>query len=88
MANTTSAKKAQRQADRRRVFNTRCRRDMKDAVKEVNSHITAKNASDAQGAMPKVYQAIDKAAKRGTINKNKAARMKSLIAKRLAALSK
>ncbi|MDP2648978.1 MAG: 30S ribosomal protein S20 [Patescibacteria group bacterium] len=88
MANTTSAKKAQRQADRRGVFNTRRRRAMKDAIKEVNLHITAKKASDAQGAMPKVYQAIDKAVKRGTINKNKAARTKSLIAKRLAALSK
>ena len=37
---------------------------------------------------PKLYQAVDKAAKNHTINKNTAARMKSRITKRLAALAK
>lgn len=38
--------------------------------------------------MPKVASMIDKLAKRGTIHKNKAANLKSKLAKRLNALSK
>jgi hypothetical protein len=37
MANTTSAKKAQRVAEKRRVFNARRKKAMKDAVKAVQN---------------------------------------------------
>jgi small subunit ribosomal protein S20 len=88
MANTSSAKKAQRVATRRRVFNLRRKSTMKDAVKNIGKEIVAKNAKAAASMLPTLYQAIDKAAKNGTIKKNTAARMKSRITKRLAALSK
>ncbi len=87
MANTSSAKKAQRVALRRRVFNARRRSAMKSAVKDIGKSIIAKNA-DAAKMLPTLQGAIDKAVKKGTIHKNTAARMKSRIAKRLAALSK
>jgi len=74
MANTSSAKKANRVADRRRVFNLRRSKAMKDAVKEVGK---AKDAASLSTA----FQAIDKAMKRGIIKKNTAARMKSRLAK-------
>ena len=77
MANTSSAKKAQRVATRRRVFNVRRFKAMRDSVKEVHK------TGDAT-KLPDTYQAIDKALKRGIIKKNTAARMKSLIAKRVA----
>lgn len=86
MANTTSAKKAQRVAARRAVFNARRKKTMKDVVRDVNKLIQAKKGSDAQKALPEVYQAIDKAAKGNVITKNTAARMKSRIVKRLAAV--
>lgn len=87
MANTSSAKKAYRAATRRRVFNARRKKAMKDAVKEASKLLAAKKAKEITNLIPSVYKAIDKAAKSGTINKNTASRMKSRIAKRLKALS-
>jgi small subunit ribosomal protein S20 len=88
MANTSSAKKAQRVALRRRVFNARRKKAMKDNVKEMGKLLVAKSAKDAAKLLPALYKTIDKAAKNGTINKNTAARMKSRAAKQLAAISK
>lgn len=88
MANTTSAKKAQRAAEKRRIFNARRKKTMKDAIKSVEKMIAAKNASGAAKLLPEVSQAIDKASKRGTIKPNTAARMKSRIAKQVGALTK
>src|SRR3989338_7568569 len=81
MANTSSAKKANRVSLRRRVFNARRKKAMKDVVREVGKLVTGKSAKAAGAALPKLYQAIDKAAKNGTIKKNTAARMKSRLAK-------
>ncbi len=88
MANTTSAKKAQRVALRRRVFNARRKTTMKSTVKETGKLIAAKKTKEASDMLPTLYQAVDKAAKGGTIHPNTAARMKSRIAKRVAALAK
>jgi small subunit ribosomal protein S20 len=54
---------------------------MKDAVKEVKKLVSGKSAKEAEKLLPKMYQVIDKAAKRGVIKKNTAARKKSRIAK-------
>jgi small subunit ribosomal protein S20 len=87
MANTSSAKKAQRAAQRRRLYNLRRSNAVKGAVKEIGKAISAKSAS-AASVLPKLQKAIDKAVKGGTLHRNTAARMKSRIAKKLAALSK
>lgn len=87
MANTSSAKKAQRVAQRRRVFNLRTKKEMKDAVKKIGTLI-AQKSKEAVGTLPSVYQAIDKAVKGGSIKKNAAARMKSRLTKRLAAMGR
>lgn len=87
MANTTSAKKAQRVSERRYVFNARRKKAMKDEVKTVGKLIAGKSVKDAEKALPSLYQAIDKAAKNGTIKKNTAARMKSRMIKRLSAVA-
>lgn len=81
MANTTSAKKAERVSERRYVFNARRKKTMKDNVKIVSKLVVAKNAKDAEKSLPALYKAIDKAAKNGTIKKNTASRMKSRLAK-------
>lgn len=78
MANTSSAKKANRVAMRRRVFNLRRSKAMKDTVKDLGK---TKDAA----LLPKAQQAIDKALKSGIIKKNTAARMKSRLAKQVAA---
>jgi len=88
MAKTSSAKKAHRVGERRRIFNTRRKKTMKDAVKKVGDLIKSKSASEGSAALPTLYKAIDKAAKHGTIKKNTAARMKSRLTKRVASLTK
>jgi len=88
MANTSSAKKAQRVASRRRIFNLRRKKATKDAVKGISTLMQSKKVADAAKMLPTAYQAIDKAVKNHVIHKNAAARMKSRIAKHLAAISK
>ena len=84
MANTSSAKKAERVSERRYVFNARRKKTMKDSVKTVTKFVAAKKGKDAEKSLPALYQAIDKAAKNGTIKKNTAARMKSRLSKQVA----
>ncbi len=93
MANTSSAKKAQRRSERQRVFNARRKKAIKDALKGMEKLIASAKGGSASGgkgasvALPTLYKAIDKAAKNGTIHANTAARMKSRAAKQLRALS-
>ena len=68
-------------AERRRVFHLRRKKTMKDGVKDFEKLVAGKKGADAQKLMPTVVQAIDKAAKNGTIKPNTAARMKSRLAK-------
>lgn len=78
MAITSSAKKAFRASEKKRVFNLRRKRAMTSTIKEAKKVMTNESLADA-------YQAIDKALKRGIIKKNTAARKKSRLAKALAA---
>ncbi|TSC87026.1 MAG: 30S ribosomal protein S20 [Parcubacteria group bacterium Gr01-1014_8] len=87
MAITSSAKKAQRSSLKRRVFNARRKKAMKDVVKDVAQLVSKKDLKEIALLLPKVYQNIDKAAKRGVIKANAAARIKSRLSKRIAALS-
>lgn len=79
MAITSSAKRAIRVAARKRVYNVRRLDTMRESIKDVKKMIIAKKWSDAEKELAVVYKAIDKAAKRGVIKKNTAARKKSRI---------
>ena len=74
---TKGAKKAHRASLRKRVFNLRRLRTMNEVVKDIRGS----DKTEAEKMLPKAYQAIDKAAKRGIIKKNTAARKKSRLAK-------
>jgi small subunit ribosomal protein S20 len=87
MQRTKSGLKANRASQRKRVFNLRHKRAVHDSGKAIGKAL-AVSASDAAKLLPEFQQALDKAAKRGTITKNAAARMKSRMQKRIAALGK
>ena len=70
---TKSAKKTHKQSLVRRARNLRRKRAMKEAVKNVTAE-----------TLPAAYKAIDKAAQRGVIKKNTAARKKSRAARAIA----
>lgn len=78
---TRSAKKANRTSARKRVFNTRKKRTMKDAVHETEKLVAAGKHEAAVKSLPAAYKAIDKAAKTNVIKANAAARMKSRLTK-------
>lgn len=84
---TASAKKALRVGKRRKVFNDYRRAVFLRAVKAVKKHVAAKNKADALKALPLAYKVIDKAAKRGVIAKNTAARKKSRLTQLINKLS-
>jgi len=85
---TSSAKKAHAASLRKRVFNLRTERAMKDAVKETRKLVTTGKVDEAEKSLPAAYKAIDKSAKRGTIKKNTASRMKSRLTKLVASKKK
>lgn len=80
---TQSAKKALRQSIRRRARNLTRTNAYKSAVKQLKK-LAATSKEGAAKLLPTAYKAIDKAAKTGVIKKNKAARLKSGVAKFLA----
>lgn len=88
MLRTKSGRKAHRASLKRRVFNARHKKSLKDATKAAAKAVLSKEASTALATLPAFFKAVDKAAKHGTIKKNTASRMKSRFAKRLAALGK
>ncbi len=76
---TSSAKKALRQSARRHMRNVSRRKTSKSAVKEVRKLLASKKMDEAKVALPKAFQALDKAAKTGAIKKNTASRLKSRL---------
>jgi len=78
---TKGAKKTLRAAARKRVFNIRRQKELTSSVKEVRKLIVVGKKEDANKTLSKAYKAIDKAAKRGLIKKNTAARKKSRLSK-------
>ena len=76
---TKSAKKALRQSKKRNLQNLQFKRRFKSAVKEFRQEAGAKSLEKAKNLLPRVYQAVDKAAKKGIIKKNTASRYKSRL---------
>ena len=80
MAITTSAKRAIRSSDKKRVFNLRRKNALTDATKALTKALTAKDVKGAEKLLSSAYKAIDKACKTGVIKKNTASRKKSRLA--------
>lgn len=78
MAITSSAKKAHRSSLKKRVFNLRRKRALTGATK-TTVKLAGTSLDDAHKSLSSAYKAIDKAAKRGIIKKNTAARKKSRL---------
>jgi small subunit ribosomal protein S20 len=83
---TKGAEKANRQSQKKRIFNIRRKNVMSDVVKSVAKAVASGDAAKAKELLPKAYQAIDKAAKRGVIKDNTAARKKSRLTARVKAV--
>jgi len=86
LANTLQAKKRARQAEKHRQHNASCRSSMRTAVKKAISAIEQGEQATATTAYQAAAAAVDRAARKGLIHPNKAARHKSRLGRRLNAL--
>ncbi len=77
---TQSAKKAIRGSLRKKGYNDRSKRIMKEVIKKIEKTVKTDKVA-AEKFLSSAYQTIDKAAKRGIIKKNNAARKKSRLAR-------
>lgn len=84
MANHAATKKDVRQSNKRNERNRYYGKTTRNAIRDLK----ASDKTAAADALPKVASMIDKLAKRGTIHKNKAANLKSKLAKRVNAMAK
>jgi len=82
MANTTSAQKAMRQAERRALRNRAARSAVRTYVKKATEAV-AGVGDDAAEVVRQAVRALDKAAQKGIIHRNAAARRKSRLMSRL-----
>lgn len=78
MPNIKSAEKRVRQSEKRRVQNRVYRTAARTAVKKARTAIDSGNP-DSREAVLNAIQALDKAAAKGTIHANNAARRKSRL---------
>ncbi|MBI4837307.1 MAG: 30S ribosomal protein S20 [Candidatus Portnoybacteria bacterium] len=76
-----AAKKAMRQNKRRKALNSQYKKKMKEPIKEFKKLLAEKKAGEAKKLLSRIYKALDKSAKHGTIKKNTAARRKSRLTK-------
>jgi len=85
MANHSATKKDVRQATKRRDRNRYYGKTMRNAVRDLRALKSNKEGSEK---LTGVISQIDKLAKKGIIHKNKAANLKSKLAKKVNALAK
>jgi small subunit ribosomal protein S20 len=87
MANTTSAKKAMRKIERRTVMNKVPRTRMRSFIRKVEEAIVAGDKAAARAALQAAQPAIMKAASKGLVHRNTAARKVSRLNHRIEALA-
>ena len=86
MPNTNQAKKRMRQNEKRKLDNRARKSAVKTYTRKVDKAIEEGSTPDAETALVDLQAKVDKAAKARTIHRNKAARRKSRMAKRINAL--
>ena len=83
MANTQSAIKRIRSSERRRKINQVHRSRARTYVKRARRLIASGQIEEAEAVTHQAVRALDKAAQKGIIHKNNAARRKARLVKRL-----
>ena len=86
MAHHASALKRNRQSQKRRARNRNNVSQLKTQVKRLRSAIAEGNAEVAKQLLPATVGEIDKAAKKGVVHDNAAARYKSRLTRKVTAL--
>lgn len=83
LANTKSALKRMRQSEKRSMRNRRVRSEARTQVKKARALIEAGELEEAQSTVKQAMRVLDRAAEKGIIHRNNAARRKSRLMQRL-----
>jgi small subunit ribosomal protein S20 len=86
VANTKSALKRMRQNEKRRVRNRAVKTRVRSAIKSARTALGTGGGADTKAAVIEAIRVLDKAVTKGVVHKNTAARKKSALARRLAAI--
>lgn len=86
MANIKSQIKRNKQNEKRRLRNRMYRGSTRAAVRDARSAIESGDAEESRNAVLEAISALDKAAVKGVIHKNNAARRKGRLMKHLSTL--
>lgn len=86
MANTKSAEKRNRQNLQQRERNRAHRSRLRTAIKGLRAAVASGDAAKAAELLPQTFSVIDKIAQKRVIHPNSAARYKSRLAQRVAAI--
>lgn len=87
MPNTRSAAKRMRVTAKRTERNRKVKSTVKTAIRRYEEALNTNDAENAKTTLKRAQIAIDKAVTKGVWHKNKAARKKSRLAKRLKKLA-
>ena len=87
MANSPQARKRARQNDKARAHNASLRSLVRTVIKKVNTAVSSGDVEAAKAAYNDAVPVIDTMVNKGIVNKNKAARHKSRLNKRVKALT-
>ncbi len=87
MANTKSAEKAARQADKHRARNVTLRSEVRSAIRKVNEAIGAGKKAEAHTSYPRGGRLVDSLVNKRIVHRNKASRHKSRLAAKVKALA-
>ena len=86
MPNHKSAEKRDRQNERRKAINTASRSRLRSQIRRLRSALSEGDASTAKSLLPETVSLIDKAARKGVLHQNAAARHKSRLTLRVNAM--
>ena len=87
MANTDSARKRSRQAEKQRRHNASLRSTLRSAIKDVTKAIAGGDKAGAKLALDQSASIVDRIADKKIIHKNKAARHKSRLSAAVKAMA-
>lgn len=87
MANSASAKKRIRVSETKTLRNTMIKSALKTTLKKFEAAVAAGNKEEATVNYKTVVKALDMAATKGVLHKNKASRKKSRLAAKLHAMA-
>ena len=87
LANTAQARKRVRQSEKSRTRNAAQKSNLRTSIKKVLKSLSDKNKDQSNANFKEAMSAMDKLVIKGLIHKNKAARQKSRLNKKIQGLS-